>query len=208
MAGAIAGLQADDHTCPLRVVMAPASPAITARPRMFSSELPKDAAASSAGPICPTKMTLRKVIILLRRRPMDTGTDRRRTRRISALLSCQSLWKVPISAVILMYRALHTQIILLCVQGNRLAADIIEQKASATPRRRTLISLSAGRIQGRPSNSVCCPQPGQASATNGNCSDALLCNAKLWQKSASLRGGDVRFVSAQRFLCIVLIKLV
>ncbi len=44
-----------------------------------------------------------------------------------------------------MYRALHTQIILLCAQANRLAADTIEQKAAATPRRRTLISLSAGQ---------------------------------------------------------------
>ena len=70
--------------------MAPARPANTLLPTTLVKELPNAAAASSAGPRCPTKTTLTKDTVLFRRKLVDTGTASRTNVWISALLFRQS----------------------------------------------------------------------------------------------------------------------
>lgn len=71
--------------------MAPAKPARTLFPTTFMSELPSAAAANSAGPRCPTKITLTKDTSLFSRNPVDTGIDKPKSVYISPLLSAHHL---------------------------------------------------------------------------------------------------------------------
>jgi len=76
-------------TCPQRVDIAPAKPASTLLPTTLMSELPSAAAASSAGPKWPTRITLTKETSLFNKKPVDTGMDRRMMVYISPLLASQ-----------------------------------------------------------------------------------------------------------------------
>lgn len=82
-------------TCPQRVDIAPAKPASTLLPTTLMRELPSAAAASSAGPKWPTRMTLTKETSLFNKKPVDTGMDRRTMVYISPLLASQRLRKAP-----------------------------------------------------------------------------------------------------------------
>ena len=78
-------------TCPQRVDIAPAKPASTLLPTTLMRELPSAAAASSAGPKWPTRITLTKETSLFNKKPVDTGMDRRMMVYISPLLASQRL---------------------------------------------------------------------------------------------------------------------
>jgi len=80
-------------TCPQRVDIAPAKPASTLLPTTLMRELPSAAAASSAGPKWPTRITLTKETSLFNKKPVDTGMDRRTMVYISPLLASQRLRK-------------------------------------------------------------------------------------------------------------------
>ena len=80
-------------TCPQRVDIAPAKPASTLLPTTLIRELPNAAAASSAGPKWPTRITLTKETSLFSRKPVETGIDRRTMVYISPLLASQRLRK-------------------------------------------------------------------------------------------------------------------
>lgn len=80
-------------TCPQRVDIAPAKPASTLLPTTLMRELPNAAAASSAGPKWPTRITLTKETSLFNKKPVDTGIDRRTMVYISPLLASQRLRK-------------------------------------------------------------------------------------------------------------------
>lgn len=71
--------------------MAPARPANTLFPMTLMRELPSAAAASSAGPRWPTKITLTKETSLFSKKPVETGVDKRTMVYTSALLSVQDL---------------------------------------------------------------------------------------------------------------------
>ncbi len=85
-------------TCPQRVDIAPAKPASTLLPTTLMRELPSAAAASSAGPKWPTRITLTKETSLFNKKPVDTGMDKRMMVYISPLLASQRLRKASILA--------------------------------------------------------------------------------------------------------------